>query len=92
MEQVLEALGADERRARALALEERVRGDGRPVREQLDLISADRRRCREHRLLLPGGGRNLGRPKLVLVREQDRIRERAADVDAEDGHLLKLQL
>jgi hypothetical protein len=92
MEQVLEALGADECRPSALALQQRVRGHRRPVCEALDLSRADRRRCREHRLLLSARGRNLGRPQVVLVREQDRIRERAADVDAENGHLLKLQL
>src|SRR5207244_301518 len=37
VEEVLEALGADERCARALAFEERVRGDRRPVSESLDL-------------------------------------------------------
>jgi hypothetical protein len=92
MKQVLEALSADECRARASALEERVRGDGRPMREPVDLISADRCRCRKHGFFLPARGWNLGRQELVLVREQDRIRERAADVDAEDGHAMKLQL
>ena len=91
VQQVLEALGADERRARALALEERVRGDRGAVCESLDLRRTDRRRCREHGLLLPACGRNLGSPQLVLVREQDRIRERAADGDAKDGYAMKLQ-
>ena len=62
------------------------------MREPLDLISADRSRCRKHGFFLPARGRNLGRPELVVVREQNRIRERAADVDAEDGHAMKLQL
>ena len=39
VQQVLEAGGRDERRARALALEQRVRRDRRPVREPLDLAA-----------------------------------------------------
>ena len=62
------------------------------MREPVDLISADRSRCRKHGFFLSACCWNLGRPELVLVREQDRIRERAADVDAEDGHAMKLQL
>src|SRR5439155_23613638 len=87
VQHVLEAVGADEGRARALALEQGVRGHGCAVREPLELDRFDRRGRREHRLLLPPRGRNLGRPQLVLVREQNRIRERAADVDAKDGHV-----
>ena len=91
VQHLLEAIGADEGRARALALEQGIRGHGCAVREPLELDCFDRRGRREHRLLLPPRGRNLGRSQLVLVREQDGIRERAADVDAEDGHLTKLQ-
>ena len=38
LDDVLEALGGDEHRARALALEQRVGGDGRAVGERLDLL------------------------------------------------------
>ena len=52
MEEVLEPCGRDERRARALALEQRVRRHRRAVRETLDLHGADRTRRSNDRLLL----------------------------------------
>ncbi len=61
------------------------------MREAVGSGRLDRRSRRKHRLLLPARRRNLGRPQLVLVREQDGIRERAADVDTEDRHVTKLQ-
>ena len=85
VEQVLEAGGRDERRSRALALEQRVRRDRRPVREALDLGRADGRRRGEHRLLLPRRRRHLRRPQLA-VGEQHRVGEGPAHVDAQDGH------
>ena len=85
VQQVLEAGGRDEGRPRALALEERVRRDGRAVREPLDRPRADRARGREHRLLLPRRGRHLRRPHPPVVDEHG-VREGAADVDAEDRH------
>jgi hypothetical protein len=47
VQQVLESHGCDERRPRALPLEQRVRGDGRPVREALDVRRADGARRRD---------------------------------------------
>ena len=68
VQQVLEPGGRDERGPRSLALEQRVGGDGRPVREPLDLGRAHGRRGSEHRLLLPSGGRHLRRSKLTVRR------------------------
>ena len=53
VEQVLEAGGRDERGPRAPALEQRVGGDRRAVREALDLGRTDRRGRGEHGLFLP---------------------------------------
>ena len=85
VQEVLEAGGCHKRRPRALPLEQRVRGDRRPVREPLELLGADRDRRRQHRLLLALGGSHLGRPQLA-VRDQHRVGERAADIHAEDCH------
>jgi hypothetical protein len=85
MEDVLEPLGRDERRARAFALEQRVRGDGRAVREALELSGADRLGGREHGLLLARRGRDLRRRHATLVDEHG-VREGAADVDTENAH------
>src|SRR5438045_5455380 len=90
MQEMLEAVGRDERRARALPLEQRIRRDRRPVRESLDVDGADLGRRGEHRLRLVPGRGNLGRPQLALVREQDRVGERAPDVDAENRPPAKL--
>src|SRR5262249_62205983 len=87
VEDVLEALVRHERRASAAALEERVRGDRRAVREAVDLPGADCLRCRDHGLLLPGGGRHLGGPNRAVVDEYG-VRERPADVDTERAHPL----
>ncbi len=48
VEDVLEALGCDERGAGAAPLEQRVRRDRRPVREALEPARADRHRRRQH--------------------------------------------
>ena len=85
VEQVLEALGGDERRPRALPFEQGVRGDRRPVREALDRLRADGLRGRDHRLFLLRGGGHLRRAQPVVI-EQHGIGEGAADVDPEDGH------
>ena len=90
VEEVLEALGRDEGRARALALEQRVRGDGRPVREALELAGADRAGRGEHGLLLARGGRDLRGRDPALVHE-DGVREGAADVDAENAHVANVR-
>jgi hypothetical protein len=85
VQQVLEARGGDERRAYALALEERVRRHRRPVREPLHLPGTDGRRRCEHRLLLPTRGRHLRGQELPAV-EQHRVGEGATDVHAQDRH------
>ena len=63
VQQVLEAGVRDERRARALAFEQRVRRDRRPVREALDVRGAGRTRGCEHRLLLSRRGQHLRRSR-----------------------------
>ena len=85
MEEMLETRGRDERRARALALEQRVRRHRRPVGEALELLRADGASRGDHRLLLSRRGRNLGRPQLSAV-QQDGVGKGPADVDAEKGH------
>ena len=61
VEDVLEAPVRDERRPRAAALEQRVRGDRRAVREAVHRPGADGLRSRDDGLLLARGGRDLGR-------------------------------
>ena len=85
VQQVLEAGGRDEGRSRALALEQRVGGDRRPVREPLDLARADRGRGGQHRLLLPRRRRHLRRSQLA-VDEEHGVGEGPAHVHAQDGH------
>src|SRR5439155_18870391 len=103
VEEMLEAGVAHVRGTGAAPLEERVRGDGRPVREPREpraptaadggrvfwpgagslavgASSHHRSRGREHRLLLPGPGRHLGRPDPSLLDEYG-VGEGAADVD-----------
>jgi HAD superfamily hydrolase (TIGR01509 family) len=91
VEEVREAFRADERRSRAASLQQCVRRDGRSVRESLDveLVCADGARRRYDRLLLSPSGRHLRRSHLA-VRQQHGVRERAADVDAEDRHVRTL--
>jgi hypothetical protein len=91
VEQVLETRIADVRRLRTPPLEERVRGDGRPVREALELgpVRPDGPRGREHRLLLPLRSRHLGRPDAPLL-DEHRVGEGAADVDAKNRHVRTL--
>ena len=89
VEQVLEPVGRDEGRARALALEQRVRGDGRPVREALE---ARRRRPRGRRRAPtpPGAPRSATFAVVIAaVLDEDGVREGAADVDAENAHAAK---
>ena len=62
VQEVLEAGRGHERGPRALALEERVRRDRRPVAEALDTRRTDRPRGREHRFLLPRRRRHLRGP------------------------------
>src|SRR5439155_23499138 len=92
VKEMLEAGIADVRDPGAAPLEERVRGDGRPVREPREprtRARADGTRGREHRLLLPGRGRHLGRPDPSLLDEHS-VGEGAADVDAQDRHVRTL--
>ena len=86
MKEMLEAGVPDVRDAGAATLEERVGGDGRPVREARQPGACpDRTSGGEHRLLLPRHGRHLGRTDPSLL-DEHRVGERAADVDAEDRH------
>jgi len=85
VEEVLEALGPHEGGACAAALEECVRRDRRPVREPVDVQSADSGRGGEHGLLLARSRRHLRRPQRP-VRDEDGVRERPSDVDPEGTH------
>ena len=90
VEEMLEAGVPDVRDPGAAPLEERVRGDGRPMREARQPGARPHRaRGGEHRLLLPRGGRHLGRPDPPLL-DEHRVGERAADVDAQDRHVRTL--
>ena len=91
VQDVLEAGGGDEGRARALALEERVRGDRRPVREALERrpVAPTSAAAFDHRVLLRAGGRHLRRAELAVVEEHG-VREGASDVDSEDRHAARL--
>ena len=90
MEEVLEPLGSDEGRPRALALEQRVRGDCRAVREALELAGTDGSGRSQHGLLLARRGRHLRRRDPALV-DEDGVRESAANVDAENAHLANVR-
>ncbi len=61
VQEVLEARSRDERSPCSLALEQGVRRRGRTVREPIDPIRPDRAGGSEDGLLLPRGGRHLGR-------------------------------
>ena len=80
VEDVLEALVRDERRSRSPPLEEGVRRDRRPVREALDVGSADGSRCATTDSSWRAAvGTFAIRTSPVL--DEDRVRERPADVD-----------
>ena len=85
VEKMLEALVRHERRARALPLQERIRRDGRAVREPLDRAGSDRPCRRDDGFLLARRGQHLCRRQRAAV-EQHRVGERTADVDTEDRH------
>ena len=69
--------------ARALALEQRVRRDRRPVREAVERLAAPTARAAATTdSSCARSGRDLRGPELAVV-EQHGVRERAADVDAE---------
>ena len=85
IEEVLEALGGDEGRARSLAFEQRVRCHRRAVGEPVHPAGADRLGCRDDRLLLVPRRRDLRGHETAVV-EQNGVRERASDVDAKDRH------
>ena len=85
LKQVLEALGRDECGTCSSALEQRIRGDRRPVREAVDLDRAGRRCRSEHRLLLAWPGRHLGGPH-VPIRDEHGVGEGPPDVDAQCTH------
>ena len=85
VQKVLEARRADEGGLRTLPLEERVRGDRRPVREALDALRSDRLRSGKHGFLLAPSGLHLcgSQPP---VGEENGVGERPAHVDAENRH------
>src|SRR5436309_11293358 len=83
---MLEACGGDKRGTGSLALEQRIGGNGRPVREPVDTAcGAGRARGGDDRLLLVRSGENLGRGDTTAV-EHDRVGEGPAHVDAEHSH------
>ena len=96
VEQVGEAAGGDQGRARAALLQQGVGADGHPVGERLDVggVGAG---PREHLLdrgdhplgLVLGGARDLGGVQVLAV-EQGGVGEGPADVDAEE-HRSNLQ-
>ena len=88
VQEMLEPGGRDERRLRTLALQKRVGRDRRPVREALHVACADGSSGREHRLLLSARSRNLRRRDAAIL-DEDGVRERAADIDAENAHAAK---
>ncbi len=90
VEEMLEARRGDEGRPGALPLEQRIRRNRRPVREALDILTADGGRGSEHRLLLLRSGRHLCGHHTIAV-EQHGVGERPADVDAENRHRAMLQ-
>ena len=86
LQQVLEAGGRHERGARAAALEQRVRGHRRAVREALELAGPDRLRGGDDGLLLRLGRRHL-RDREAVALDEHRVGEGAADVDAEPAQV-----
>ena len=85
VQDVLEALVRDERRARTAPLEERVRRDRGAVGEAVDGRRADGGGSGDDRLLLTRGRRHLRDPDLA-VGDEHGVRERPADVDPERTH------
>ena len=82
VQQMLEAGVRDERGARALALEQRVRRDRRPVREALDASAPTARAAATTDSSCLRRGRHL-RGANLAVAEEDGIGERSTYVDAE---------
>ena len=88
--EVGEALGGEQRGARDLALEQRVRADGHPVHEALDVARRTRPACSSAAStasitparLVVRRGRRLGGDQ-PAVRDQRGVGERPADVDSE---------
>ena len=85
VQHVLEAGVRHERRSRALPFEQCVRRDRRPVGEALDRCRAGRAGGRDDRALLPCLRQHL-RGRDATVVDEHGVRERPADVDAEDRH------
>src|SRR5690606_25916031 len=87
LDDVAEALGRDDARLRALALEQRVGGDGRAVHEGGDVgvVDAELGERFEHAApLAAGDGRDLRRKQGVASRVvAEHVGEGAADVDAD---------
>ena len=95
LDEIREALRRDEHRARSAAFEQRVRRDGHPVREQLDVAGRgagllERRADRRHHALgLIGGRRRRLRRDEPPAGGEHRVGEGPADVDTEQ-HALHL--
>jgi len=85
VEKVLEPRGRDESGPRAAPLEERVRGDRRPVGEAIDTVDPECDGRGGDRLLLPSRRGHLRRAHLS-ARDEDGVRERPADVDPKRPH------
>ena len=85
VQEMLEALVRDERRAGTAPLEQRVRRNGCPVREADDALRADGARCGQHGFLLAQSRRHLRGPHAPTL-EKHCIGERPADIDAQDRH------
>ena len=87
LDQVAEALGRDERGARAAALEQRVGGDRHPVGEGGHVGGVDRLQRVHHALrLVIGRTRDLARDHALSV-ERHEVGERTPHIDADPDHL-----
>lgn len=85
VEDVLEAFVRHEGSSSAATLEQRVRRDGRPVREPLDRLGAHCCCRSDHRLVLLRRCRHLRNSDFAVV-DQDGIRKGPTDVDAQRAH------
>ena len=86
LDQVAEALGRDERGARAAALEQRVGGDRHPVRERRHVGGVDGLEAAHHTLrLILGRARHLGGQDFPTI-QRHQIGEGSSNIDADPDH------